>query len=137
MINSSIQVFQMSINDNDDYIPKVNPLNSAEMVPPKKSHHKKWDRERHRRKYPVARSKDRFKELTDAVEKAHHQLVKEKSPYRFCVYEEEGEVFIDLVLLNEKGKIGTIKKKNITNEEFSKWMEIIERGEGLFFDETI
>jgi len=69
------------------------------------------------------------------VEKAHEHLIKTKSPYRFCVYQEEDELFIDLVILNEKGKIGSIKKKNITNDEFTLWLKMVQTGEGLLFDE--
>lgn len=112
-------------------------LNPPQIIHLQKAHSRKWGRGKQHKKYPIERSKDHFKELTDAVEKAHEYLVKDKSPYRFCVYEEEGKIFINLVILNEKGKIDSIKKKNIMNEEFTRWMEMIETGEGLLFDETV
>jgi len=78
-----------------------------------------------------------FKRLAKAAEDTHAVLVKNKAPYRFCVYEEDGEVFIDLVLLDENGKTKEVKKKNITHEEFLAWIEHIERGDGLILDSIV
>jgi len=57
-----------------------------------------------------------------------------KSPYRFCVYQEDDDVFIDVVILGEDGKIKKIEKKNITDDEFSTWLNHIENGYGLLLD---
>ncbi|MCF8069898.1 MAG: hypothetical protein K9L30_15055 [Desulfobacterales bacterium] len=78
-----------------------------------------------------------FKRLAKAAEEAHAVLVREKAPYRFCVYEEDGEVFIDLLLLDEHGKTREVKKKNITHEEFLEWIGHIERGGGLILDSIV
>ncbi|MFC1585027.1 flagellar protein FlaG, partial [Fibrobacterota bacterium] len=55
-----------------------------------------------------------FQSLANAAERAHKILEQMKSPYRFCVYEEDNKVFIDVVALDSDGKIKEIKKKNIT-----------------------
>jgi hypothetical protein len=77
---------------------------------------------------------DHFTELSRAAETAHVSLMASKSPYRFCVYQKEAEVYIDIVLLDESGRIARTVKKNITHEEFRKILEDIAGGEGLFFD---
>ncbi len=77
-----------------------------------------------------------FQQLAEAAELAHTVLEKNNSPYRFCVYQNGEEVFIDIVIVDEDGKIKEIKKKNITHDEFSTWLNHIEQGEGLFFDIT-
>ncbi len=81
-------------------------------------------------------ARNHFQQLAEAAELAHTVLGKNNSPYRFCVYQNGEEVFIDIVIVDEDGKIKEIKKKNITHDEFSTWLNHIEQGEGLFFDIT-
>lgn len=86
-------------------------------------------------KYPEREeAKDHFEELTKAAAAAHVTLVENNSPYRFCVYRENDEIFIDIVLLNKQGKADTVIKKNITHTEFHKILQEIDTKEGLFFD---
>jgi len=80
---------------------------------------------------------DRFEELIKATEIAHQKLVERDSPYRFCIYKENGEIMIDIVLLDANGTIKKIMKKNLTHENFSKWMRHIDESEGIFIDDTI
>jgi hypothetical protein len=75
-----------------------------------------------------------FNALSVAAEKSNNELIKKNLPYRFCVYEEAGEVFIDLVVLDENGKIVEEKKKNIGHQNFSRMIDDIAKSEGLFFD---
>ena len=77
-----------------------------------------------------------FQQLSKAAELAHDVLEKSNSPYRFCVYQEGEEIFIDIVIVDDDGKIKETKKKNITHDEFSTWLNHIEQGNGLFFDIT-
>lgn len=109
-------------------INKINPLDQQKSPPDSKR--RKEERE-HKPKDEAGRH---FQSLADAAELAHDTLEKNNSPYRFYVYQEEGEVFIDIVIIGEDGKIKETKKKNITHEEFSTWLNHIEQGEGLFFD---
>jgi len=119
-------------------------LDSAELRPheivgvppfPQKDHS---DRRNQGRRKPFVRpdeTKDHFGELSKAAELAHEILVRTHSPFRFCVYKENGEVFIDLVILDANGKIGSIRKQKITHEQFFKWIEHIQDREGFFIDE--
>jgi len=75
-----------------------------------------------------------FQTLASAAEKSHESLTRMKSPYRFCVYQEDDDVFIDVVILGEDGKIKKIEKKNITDDEVSTWLNHIENGYGLLLD---
>jgi hypothetical protein len=81
-------------------------------------------------------AKYHFEHLAKAAEESHTILVKEKSPYRFCVYREGEDVFIDVVILNKEGKIKEIKKKKITYDEFTTWLAHIHGGRGLLVDES-
>jgi hypothetical protein len=97
----------------------------------------KGEKERHPLHTPTDETKDHFNQLAKAAADSNTILVAKKSPYRFCVYREDREIFIDIVILDGSGKIAAIKKKNITHEEFAKWLRHIEEREGLFLDETI
>ncbi|MFH0920013.1 MAG: hypothetical protein V1913_06585 [Fibrobacterota bacterium] len=97
----------------------------------------KGGKERHPQHPATDEAKDHFIQLTKAAADSNAILVSKKSPYRFCVYREDQEVFIDIVILDSGGKIAAIKKKNITHDEFVKWLRHIEEREGLFLDETI
>ena len=77
-----------------------------------------------------------FQNLAEAAEIAHAALERSNSPYRFCVYQKEGEVFIDVVVVGEDGKVKEVRKKNITHGEFSTWLNHIEEGDGLCLDIT-
>ncbi|MBT3878246.1 MAG: hypothetical protein HON76_20720 [Candidatus Scalindua sp.] len=77
-----------------------------------------------------------FQQLSKAAELAHDVLEKSNSPYRFCVYQEGEEVFIDIVVVDDNGEIKETRKTNITHDEFTTWLNHIEQGNGLFFDIT-
>jgi hypothetical protein len=81
-------------------------------------------------------AKYNFEHLARAAEESHRVLLKEKSPYRFCVYREEDDVFIDVVVVDKEGKIKDIRKKKITYDEFTTWLNHIHGGRGLLVDET-
>ncbi|MCP4603376.1 MAG: hypothetical protein GY847_23145 [Proteobacteria bacterium] len=92
-----------------------------------------------KRKHPDNRdeTKYHFQNLANAAERAHKTLVADGSPYRFCVYREGDDILIDVVILDEDGKISSIKKQNITHDEFIHWIESIEQGHGLFVDRSM
>ncbi|MBL8026843.1 MAG: hypothetical protein JNL74_10560 [Fibrobacteres bacterium] len=77
-----------------------------------------------------------FDELARAAERAHKILELTNSPYRFCIYRDGEEVFIDVVMLKPEGGASLVKKKNITHEEFLKLLRHVAEREGLFLDET-
>lgn len=81
--------------------------------------------------------KDHFKELSDAALRIHKVLEEKKSPFRFCVFKERDEIFIDIVILDGQGKIGKIIKKNITHQEFLDIIKNIETLDGVIVDFTV
>lgn len=85
-------------------------------------------------KRPEDEAKDHFTELTRSADQVHEILLKKNSPYRFCIYREKQEIFIDLVILNADGDIDSTIKKNITHQEFSEIIRNIEMLDGLIID---
>jgi uncharacterized FlaG/YvyC family protein len=85
---------------------------------------------------PFKESKDYVHTITKAAEASNEKLVRLNLPYRFSVYSEGEEVFIEIVVLDENGKTVTEKKKNISHDEFARLIEDVSQIEGLFFDTT-
>ena len=92
---------------------------------------KKRSRQKPRLKKEV---RDHFQDLSDAAGISNNKLKLKGLPYRFHLYEDSNEVFIDLVVLDEQGQIVEEKRKNISHQDFSRIIEEIESNEGLFFD---
>ena len=106
------------VNTNDDYIqpPEKKGEDVKEVYGADAVHFKEetenQNQKRKQQKYPEKQeAKDHFEELTKAVAAAHVTLVENNSPYRFCVYRENDEIFIDIVHLSKQGKADTIIKK--------------------------
>ncbi len=75
-----------------------------------------------------------FGSLKIAADQANNELEKRNSPYRFYIYQEEKDTFINLVRLDGNGNVAEVKRKNITHQEFADLIKHIQEGEGLFFD---
>jgi len=78
-----------------------------------------------------------FHELARKAEQAHRILSEKNSPYRFCIYQENGDVFIDVAIVDANSKIKEVFKRNITHDEFQSWMELIEMESGMIFDKEV
>ncbi len=94
---------------------------------------KREDQQEHKHKDEAG---GHFQQLSNAAKLANDTLERDKSPYRFRVYQDGEEVFIDIVIVDDDGKIKETKKKNITHDEFTTWLNHIEQGNGFFFDIT-
>ena len=78
-----------------------------------------------------------FEELSRTAEQAHQILAEKKSPYRFCVYQVDGDVFIDIAIVDADNKIKEIYKRNITRDELQSWMQLIETESGMILDKEV
>jgi hypothetical protein len=81
-------------------------------------------------------AREYFHTLEKAAEGSNEYCAKKGLPYRFRVYLEDNDVFIDLVVLDTAGKIIEEKRKNISHEDFTRLIEDVTSIEGLFFDGT-
>lgn len=93
-----------------------------------------WPRHGHRRHRPADEAQKHFPELAKLAELAHERLVEANSRYRFCIYEKDGGVFLDVVILDENGKVAELVQREITHQDFLDWLDRIEEEEGLIFD---
>ncbi len=93
--------------------------------------HKKDDSENSNTYEPVI---THFDELDREVDYANSMLEQEESPYRFDLHKEDDAVYIDIVVLDESGKISQTLRKNVTHREFSQYRVAILEGGGLLLD---
>ncbi len=77
---------------------------------------------------------EHFESLRETAGLVNGELEAKKSPYRFYIYREYEDIFINLVRLDQNGRIAEVKKKNITHREFNDLITRIHQGEGLLFD---
>jgi uncharacterized FlaG/YvyC family protein len=82
-------------------------------------------------------AKDHFEDIAQSVRQANSVLEEKKSPYRFYISRKNHEIFIHLVILDEKGKLKRTIKEKITHQEFSKIIEHIEKLDGFLLDYTV
>jgi hypothetical protein len=96
-------------------------------------------REKEQKREPPPRKKvrDYFHPLSKAVEASNHRLADRNLPYRFKVFKRWGDVFIELFILDENGKVREKQRKNISQSDFNRIIDDVVQVEGLFFDHTV
>jgi len=94
-------------------------------------------RKKQKKKKHSAYVKQHFKDITDMVHEAHEELESKQSPFRICVYQEADDIYIDVVTIDEDGKIDQVFKHNITNDELESLVQHIKTGRGLIFDTNV
>ncbi|MFQ5559832.1 MAG: hypothetical protein ACE5FU_04495 [Nitrospinota bacterium] len=124
-----------SSNDDGDAFLKIkksipaNPLPFREIRPYRK---KKGDR---RKQENREEAKDHFDELSGAVEKAHEDLAKSGSRYRYCIYKSKDNILLEVVVL-AAGSAKRVKILDITCRGREEILKMIQTGEGLIVDES-
>ena len=78
--------------------------------------------------------KDHFETLTQASDRINKILQAKKSLNRFCIYRDNKDIFIDLVIMDENNKITKTIRRNITHQEFTETIKNIEELDGFIVD---
>jgi uncharacterized FlaG/YvyC family protein len=85
---------------------------------------------------PLKEPKDYVHTIARAAEASNEKLKRLNLPYRFSVFSEGEEVFIEIAVLDENGAVVSEKKKNISHDEFARLIDDVSQIEGLFIDRT-
>ena len=93
-----------------------------------------YDLRRHKKKKHFREAKEHLDELTKIVDEVHEELQAKDSPFRLCVYQEGEDVFIDIVTLDDYGKISRIFKHDISHTELEDLVQHLKSGRGLLLD---
>lgn len=121
-------------NSTDSFdVHRLDPLRAAEGLG-LPVHNEREKKHEHQQPRERKGTKDYFHALKTAAETSNAFLTKKGLPYRFHVYMENEEVFIDLVALDKQGNIIGEKRKNISHEDFQRSIEDVSQIEGLLFD---
>jgi len=124
--------------DYDDDSPRVREIGgSLPMRSEKAAMPKERRRRQHRRHEDADEAKDHFEELEREAATLRYDLVREGSRYRYYVYRKGDRVLIDIVLLDDNGRITSVDTRDITHQPFCKWAQNIRGEEGLLLDKTI
>jgi hypothetical protein len=124
-------------NSTDSFdVHRLDPLRAAEGLglPVHNERDKKHERQQPRERKDA---KDYFHTLNTAAQTSNAFLTKKRLPYRFHVYMENEEVFIDLVALDTHGNVIGEKRKNISHQDFARLIEDVSQIEGIIFDGTV
>ena len=78
-----------------------------------------------------------FKALAITAEQAHQILSGNNAPYRFCIYNKNGDVFIEVIILDGNVRILESYTKNITHDEYETWLKFIQEESGLIVNQLI
>ncbi len=114
-----------------DELAKIYPSVS---VPDKDRSHGESGQRKKKKRAPRILAKSRLEELISMAHEAHQILEAKGSPYRFCVYEKDGDIFIDVVTLDKGGNPGKSFHQDISHQELEALVRQIRTGRGLVFD---
>lgn len=115
----------------DDYDYFINRIDKAEGFGEKR---KKPPKKKKPASNPEDEARNHFDDLAQTAERINKILEAKKSLNRFCIYRENGDIFFDLVILDESKNITKTIRKNITHQEFSDIIKNIEELDGFIVD---
>ncbi len=112
----------------------ISKINQGEGILPDKSAVSSYDRKKHKKRKYFQEAKKHLGELTKIVDEVHKELLVKESPFRLCVYQEGEDVFIDIVTMDDTGKISQIFKHDISHTELDDLVQHLKTGRGLMLD---
>lgn len=112
----------------------ISKIYQTEPISPDKSALGFFDKKKNKKRKPGQEAKKYFKRLTAIVDETHQELEESNSPFRICVYQEEDDVFIDIVAIDDTGKISKVFKHDISHDELEELIHHIKTGRGLLLD---
>jgi hypothetical protein len=115
----------------------VSKINQGEGVIADKSAIPSYDLRHHKKKKHPQKAGKHIDELTKIVDEVHEELQANDSPFRLCVYQEGEDVFIDIVTLDDYGKISRIFKHDISHAELEDLVQHLKSGRGLLLDADV
>lgn len=115
----------------------ITKIYQSEPVSPNKTDTGPQDRKKQKKKKFVQEVKKHFDTLTRIVEDIHKELEAKDSPFRLCIYQEGEDVFIDIVTIDQTGKIDKTFKHDISHAEFEELVRHIKSGRGLMLDTDV
>lgn len=114
-----------------DELAKIYPSGS---VPDKSRSRDRPGQHKKKKRAPRIFARSRLEELIRMAHEAHQILEEKGSPFRFCVYEKDGDIFIEVVTLDRSGNPDRTFHQDISHQELEALVRQIRTGRGLVFD---
>ncbi len=115
----------------------VTKIYQSEATLPDKHQLSSFDKKKHKKRRHHQEAKKHFQELSAIVDETHKELEDKNSPFRVCVYEEDDEIFIDIVTIDENGNTSQVYKHDISHAELDDIIQHIKSGRGLILDADV
>ncbi|MCP3875556.1 MAG: hypothetical protein GY699_20680 [Desulfobacteraceae bacterium] len=112
----------------------ISKINQSDPIHPDKPNILSYEKRKQKKKRHFQEAKKHFDELTKIVDETHKELEEKDSPFRLCVYQEGEDIFIDIVTIDQFGKIDKTFKHDISHDQLENLINHIKSGRGLIFD---
>ena len=112
----------------------ISRINRAGSIPARNKGFPGSRRRKKKKKKSRHHVKEHLEDLNRIANEAEHALKQMNSPFRIRIYEKEGEVFIDVVTLDDYGRVTKVFHQDITHKELEDLIRHLKSGRGLVFD---
>ena len=89
---------------------------------------------KNKKKSLIRRSKDRFFRLTKQVHDTHQTLIEKGSPIRLCLYGDEGDLYMDTLVMDKVKKVSQSFTRPIKIDNLKNLVKSIHTQIGLVLD---
>lgn len=84
---------------------------------------------------PRQNVKERLEDLRRTAKEADQAFDRAGSPFRIRLYDENGDIYINVVTLDRNGRVNQIFQKDITHGELEQLVRHINSGRGIVLNE--
>jgi len=91
-------------------------------------------RKKQKKKHAPRDPDKKLARLKKVVADTHRELEEKDSPFRLRIRQEDGDLFIDIVTIDDTGRITQVFVQDISNEDLENLMAHIKSGRGLLLD---
>ena len=115
----------------------ISKIYQGESINSGKSNTTAFEKKKYKKRKYFQEAKKHFDKLTKIVDETHKELEEKDSPFRLCVYQEGDDIFIDIVTIDDSGKIDQVFKHDISHAELENLIHQIKSGRGLILDADV
>lgn len=115
----------------------ISKINQSEPILPDKQNITSYEKKKHKKRKRCREAKKHYDELIKIVDETHKDLEEKNSPFRLSIYQEGDDIFIDIVAIDDSGKITQVFKHDISHAELEHLIHHLKSGRGLLLDTDV
>ena len=112
----------------------ISKIYQTDPVVPDKPDRNAFEKKKQKRRKRHREAREHFTELNRMVHDVHQELEKNKSPFRLCVYQEDDDIFIDVVTIDDTGRTTKVFRHDISRAQVEEILHQIRSGTGLLLN---